>query len=105
MDELKITISGIEEVTVKSITIGDVKKRKVNSKFGYDDNDNYVGLINHQIIDGTNYDLFIDITGREKPIQLNCHCKIFNETKNLNYGTQNEALSINGGVNFVFDIY
>ncbi len=105
MDKLKITISGIEEITVKGISIGDVKKRKVNSKFNYDANNNYVGEIEHEIIDGTNYDLFIDVTGREKPIREDCTCNIINETKTLNYGTQNEALSINGGVNFVFDIY
>lgn len=111
MDELKITISGIEEVTVKGISIGDVKKRKVNSKFNYDENNNYVGQITHAITAGTNYDLFIEITGQENIKKEECSCNIKNDTSGIDYGTLKGQLTYDnedsefGGVNFIFDIY
>ena len=101
MDKLKITISGITDITVEDITIGNVREKNVNSKFEYDQTDNYVGEINHQINSGSNYDLFIEITGQGK----DCSCKIYNETKERDYGTQKDTLSKSGGVNFNFDIY
>ncbi|MBK7809906.1 MAG: hypothetical protein IPO62_00345 [Saprospiraceae bacterium] len=101
MDRLKITITGLTDITVEDITIGKVRKRNVNSKFEYDENNNYIGEINHQINDGVNYDLFIEITGQGD----NCSCNIFNDTKQREYGTQTDPLAINGGVNFNFDIY
>ncbi|HMP31282.1 MAG TPA: hypothetical protein PKD85_16875 [Saprospiraceae bacterium] len=105
MDKLKITISGIVEVTVKNITIGTVIKRKVNSKFRYDENDNYIGIIEHKNDSGNNYDLFIDLSSSEIATGKECSCNIFNETKNRDYGTKKSKLSQSGGVNFVFDIY
>ena len=47
------------------------------------------------------YNLFIKITGQGD----NCSCNIFNETKQRDYETQTEPLAINGGINFIFDIY